>query len=124
MTLDNSWEIMTEDEMYDVNGGFLGWSGNKFVHNVGVIAETIFNTILAFGGAVLATSFAHMISQAVGKGVALQVSAKAIAGNIAKASVATAKWIYGVISASWGWTLGIAAVGLLVGTTLLGYISL
>jgi len=22
MTLDNSWEIMTEEEMYDVNGGF------------------------------------------------------------------------------------------------------
>jgi hypothetical protein len=22
MTLDNSWELMTEDEMYDVNGGF------------------------------------------------------------------------------------------------------
>jgi len=29
MTLDNSWEIMSEDEMYDVNGGLsLGtWSG-------------------------------------------------------------------------------------------------
>jgi hypothetical protein len=27
MTLDNSWELMTEDEMYDVNGG-VTWGAN------------------------------------------------------------------------------------------------
>jgi len=124
MTLDNSWELMTEDEMYDVNGGFLGWSGDKFIHNLGVIAGAIFNAVLWIGGTVLAASFARVISQAIGSGAALQVTAKAIASNIAKASVATGKWLYGIISASWGWTLGVAAITLLVGVTALGYITL
>jgi hypothetical protein len=29
MTLDNSWELMTEDEMYDVNGGGVTFSTTK-----------------------------------------------------------------------------------------------
>ena len=34
ITLDNSWEMMSEDEMYDVNGGLWGWSSSKFVKNL------------------------------------------------------------------------------------------
>jgi len=34
MTLDNSWEIMNEEEMYDVNGGF-SWTG----FSVGTLIE-------------------------------------------------------------------------------------
>jgi len=29
MTLDNSWELMTEDEMYDVNGGWTTYQGSS-----------------------------------------------------------------------------------------------
>ncbi|QWB99708.1 class IIb bacteriocin, lactobin A/cerein 7B family [Mycoplasmatota bacterium] len=44
MTLDNSWELMTEDEMYDVNGGYY-------------IANSAINTLVAFaGGAALTTT--------------------------------------------------------------------
>jgi hypothetical protein len=47
-----------------------------------------------------------------------------VASNIIKGTVATAKWLYGVLSASWGWTLGILAATLLVGVGVLGYVTL
>ncbi|MDX9691945.1 MAG: hypothetical protein RBT45_05755 [Acholeplasmataceae bacterium] len=34
MTLDNSWELMNEDEMYEINGGFLGWKWETFRDNI------------------------------------------------------------------------------------------
>jgi len=44
MTLDNSWELMTEDEMYDVNGGWFNW---KEALAAGIIA-TITGAVLTF----------------------------------------------------------------------------
>lgn len=124
MTLDNSWELMSEDEMYDVNGGFLGWSGTKFRNNVGVIAGAIWTAVKYLGIATLAASFARVISQVIEGGVGVHVTAATIVKNVAKASVSTAKWLYGILSASWGWTLGVMAVTLFVGFTALGYITL
>ena len=43
MTLDNSWELMTEDEMYDVNGG----SASDFF--LGVLASLVATSLWEIG---------------------------------------------------------------------------
>ena len=43
MTLDNSWEIMNEDEMYDVNGG--GWFSRAYDKVVKMFADIIVATL-------------------------------------------------------------------------------
>jgi len=115
---------MSEDEMYDVSGGFLGWSGDKFTNNVGVIAGAIWTAVKVVLGVAGITTLTHLINQFIGSGVGLNSSAKQVAANVSKASVATAKALYGVLSISWGWTLGIGAAALLIGVTALGYITL
>jgi len=48
MTLDNSWEIMNEEEMYDVNGG--GWYSDKVAKVVKMFGDVVVGTLaLAFG---------------------------------------------------------------------------
>lgn len=124
LALDNSWIIMNEEEMYDVNGGFLGWSGTKFKANMAKIAEFIFKGIAAIFGSVFATGVAVTLRLVAQQGMGFHTAMKQVATNIIKGTVSTAKWLYGVLSANWGWTLGIAAATLLVGITVLGYITI
>ena len=51
MTLDNSWELMTEDEMYDVNGGFLGWFKEARESVIGQAIEIVYTGIRVVLGA-------------------------------------------------------------------------
>jgi len=42
MTLDNSWELMTEEEMYDVNGGWTTYTGaSAWVEITNMIANIV-----------------------------------------------------------------------------------
>jgi hypothetical protein len=45
MTLDNSWELMTEDEMYDVNGGFLNFIQNAIDHAWSVFTGAVYTAV-------------------------------------------------------------------------------
>jgi len=82
MTLDNSWELMTEDEMYDVNGGFLGgvlnWLDTQVWYQLAAFISTV-----ATAGSVL-----YKIS---GPALKTLVSASPILWNGIKASFVLAK---------------------------------
>lgn len=42
--------------------------------------------------------------------------------NIIKGNVATSKWLYSILSASWGWTLGILAATFFIRSVKTGYV--
>ncbi|NLK12910.1 MAG: hypothetical protein GX312_04865 [Candidatus Phytoplasma sp.] len=55
MILDNSWELMTEDEMYDVNGGLFGWSSDKFIKNLNGLFSGVRENMPAGIGVILSS---------------------------------------------------------------------
>ena len=95
MTLDNSWELMSEDEMYDVNGGG--------AITISISRDLIVNVagVLFTGGTAAAMAFlAPKIALAVGFWLLVSTSLGPIAMGIiatfaAGATVALASYIVG-----------------------------
>ncbi|MBV1708985.1 MAG: hypothetical protein KMY54_03920 [Erysipelothrix sp.] len=55
MTLDHSWEIMSEDEMHDVNGGWTAYRGAAAFAQISVISGSLYGSAMASNK--LTTSF-------------------------------------------------------------------
>jgi len=56
LTLDNSWELMSEEEMYDVNGGgIFDWSSDKFLKNLDGLFSGIRNNLPMGIGVILSS---------------------------------------------------------------------
>jgi len=73
MTLDNSWELMSEDEMYDVNGGIqIGSNYVYFSYNDIVIAVgTAAGSLSSFQLALLFIANTAWLNKIVGVGTAI-----------------------------------------------------
>lgn len=98
MTLDNSWELMTEDELYDVNGGgnLPWWAAALGALAIAAIATAIIVTcgaILVAGfSAVMALGPVSALVGAVGVKVALGFFATSVAGGISL-GIAVGNWM-------------------------------
>jgi len=76
MTLDNSWEIMTEEEMYDVNGGGTLTIGFGVMLTPGLVAGLLSGTVTrAVVGSIIAkSSIGGLIGLAIGAASSLLAS--------------------------------------------------
>ena len=81
MTLDNSWELMTEEEMYDVNGGI---SKTYYEYLSGGSAIAWITAMSVKAGVQFATAFAAMLGAVL--------AAPTVAGAITLAVVTAAKY--------------------------------
>ncbi len=123
MAFDNSFVVMNEEEMHDVNGGWFGWSSSKFKHNVGVIAKYICYGVVTIMGTIGLAMVNKAVSLFVDNNSA-QVSVATVLKNVASASIKTLKGMYAFLVGNWGWVLGAGIVALALGTAALGYVRL
>lgn len=96
MTLDNSWELMSEEEMYDVNGGGIARSTMALSIDIGIVAISLIYAVV--GAAVTYFNLAKI--------------SKGLIGNVLKAGARDA--LRAMISGA-GRAFGIAAIGATVG---------
>lgn len=107
MTLDNSWELMNEEEMYDVNGGGLFASGVS-TYWTGIAFDA---AIIAFGIGVAATSFFKALKLMKLGRVYIRT---AITKFVIAAGVTLAESIYGGIMFAVGLISDINSLGSLI----------
>lgn len=74
MTFDNSWEVMTEDEMYEVNGGISFWTRlaviGAFAASAAVLTLAIVTFNILLGAAIMKLKIGKFIAQLGVTGVA------------------------------------------------------
>jgi len=91
MTLDNSWEMMSEDEMYDVNGGLSIWA--KAAISAAIVAAGAGLIVaLAYGQIYLAAKIMGLTFKAFvsNHGAAAVITFVATATGVSVGLVATA----------------------------------
>ncbi|GEM_PF-6376939 len=71
MTLDNSWELMSEEEMYDVNGGAVYISNSTLVGMFSWLASFSVTTIVAYATVIKTTLAAFVTGLSLGTAVAI-----------------------------------------------------
>ncbi len=95
MALDNSFEIMNEDEMYDVNGGFGGWLKEKVKKLTNIFWATLLGLVASFAGTTAAKALVNTFKETK--------LAKSLIGGI-KAAVLKPDVILGLV------LIGVAAI--------------
>lgn len=90
MTLDNSWELMTEDEMYDVNGGVSFWTKAAVIASAVAVAAFLTVAIVYFQFWLGASIMKLSIGAYIAKLGAVTV-ATIIAGTLGVSITATVK---------------------------------
>lgn len=121
MTLDNSWELMSEDEMYDVNGG-ITFGSNYIYFTYNDLAATVGAVAMGYGTFYSAASLAALfiantawLNGIVGVGTLiwglLGVSSIIIGGFLLEAA-RTQKGLEIKVTYSSSWLFGIKLPGL------------
>jgi hypothetical protein len=90
MTLDNSWNIMSEEEMYDVNGGVSFWTKTAIIASAIAVAAMLTVAIVYFQFWLGATIMKLAIGAYITKLGAVTV-ATIIAGSLGVSITATIK---------------------------------
>jgi len=111
MTLDNSWDVMSEDEMYDVNGGWgwsWKWSASTFADNV--ISLAVSTGIVKLVTYAFTNMGFNMAKWSLKGAIKLLVSGwKAVTGFFTKLTLAGAVQLVAGLAAV-GYVLGCAEV--------------
>ncbi|MDY0144342.1 MAG: hypothetical protein RBR97_20870 [Bacteroidales bacterium] len=71
MTLDNLWELMSEEEMYDVNGGAVYISNSTLVGMFSWLTSFSVTTIVAYATVIKTTLAAFVTGLSLGTAVAI-----------------------------------------------------
>lgn len=71
MTLDNSWELMSDEEMYEVNGGAVYISNSTLVGMFSWLASFSVTTIVAYATVIKTTLSAFVTGLSLGTAVAI-----------------------------------------------------
>lgn len=102
MTLDNSWELMTEEEMYDVNGGAVFFQGSFSNWTAGFTIG--YNALLALLGGMASTIVAAGPVAAGSAVLLVKAAAAAAVQVIPKVGLAIGGAIIGISS----WSVAVA----------------